>query len=75
MAFSQMGGATGMRSTTTRCRRMGTYWPWEFQSQAPLTFSFTAVSGEQMGLESVRVTNGFYTFTASAEELEIFRGR
>ncbi len=30
---------------------------------------------EQMGLESVRVTNGFYTFTASAEELEIFRGR
>jgi hypothetical protein len=30
---------------------------------------------ESTGLESVRVTNGFYTFSASIEELGAFRGR
>lgn len=30
---------------------------------------------EEMGLESVRVTNGFYTFSASVNELPAFRSR
>jgi hypothetical protein len=31
--------------------------------------------GKQMGLESLRVTNGFYTFSASVHELGAFRAR
>lgn len=31
--------------------------------------------GKEMGLESFRVTNGFYTFTASVHELGAFRAR
>jgi hypothetical protein len=31
--------------------------------------------GEEMGLESLRVTNGFYTFSASVHELGAFRKR
>jgi hypothetical protein len=31
--------------------------------------------GKQMGLESLRVTNGFYTFSASVHELGAFRTR
>ena len=30
---------------------------------------------EEMGLESLRVTNGFYTFSASTDELGAFRAR
>lgn len=30
---------------------------------------------EGMGLESVRVTNGFYTFSASVDDLQVFRSR
>lgn len=30
---------------------------------------------DNLGLESARVTNGFYTFIASADDLQLFRGR
>ncbi len=37
--------------------------------------SFYRSLGSEMGMDSLRVTNGFYTFRASVEELRMLRGR